>query len=156
MKRVNLFLAGSQRLRSSSCLHRPFLSQRPVCAARPSPSLTNTTCLQSSRVYSSSSSSGPPLPPAPSVQESASQLAAHLAEHPAKLDYMVKVLTQQLASIRQEVQRKDKDFEPEEAAAVLDALGSTLDTLMPAVTGAEKQKQLQGLLDEIVQLRTTL
>jgi len=69
---------------------------------------------------------------------------------------MVKVLTQQLASIRQEVQRKDKDFEPEEAAAVLDALGSTLDTLMPAVTGAEKQKQLQGLLDEIVQLRTTL
>lgn len=69
---------------------------------------------------------------------------------------MAKVVAQQLASIRQEVERKDEHYEAAEATAVLNALASTLDTLMPAVTEGDRRQKLEGLKAEIVILRTSL
>lgn len=120
----------------------------------PDSALTSTTA--SHRTYATAATPTFTQPKAPSVLESNSQIAAHLAEHPEKLDYMIKVVSQQLGSIQEEIKAKGADFEPAEAAAVLNALGSTVDTLLPAVSEASKKEKLQGLVDEIRRLRGEL
>lgn len=125
---------------------RSIAVSRLICASHPS----------SVRRYATFDSSPPQQPTPLTVVESASQLAAHLAEHPEKLDYMIKVVSQQLGSIRKEIEQKDEHFEAAEAAAVLGALRNTIDTLLPAVTDKAKKNQLDNLMGDINQLRTSL
>lgn len=136
-----------------------FTTGRRLQAMRPCPSSIYSLLTSRSvplRLYATANSSLPTQPKIPTVIDSASQIAAHLAEHPEKLDYMIKVVSQQLSGIKQEMEQKDGDFEPAEAAAVLNALESTVNTLLPGVVQTEKKDRLQSLVHEISKLRDTL